>query len=355
MAQRIELLGGRLSADAGYLVSRSRARPEDLVVLSGTLLEGFGNEYSDLDVYVIGHELPEATAEDASSTVVREDSRVRRRAEKLASAADAMLDIQYYTLQELQTLARSLNELYRESRRSTQIFRKTLHGEDEDLIHKLMTGRILQEGAHQFDARSVFDVAKFCFLKYRNEIGGYPEFRDLAGSWIDGDLDTCLLNTRGYLIAQVSGMMFLAGSTNPRPKWFVRRLQSLGDEYTPLRTGTLRWLCSGWTSTARKREAITSACDLMDVAYEHVRALLGSNSAYFDVAEARMLTEQEFSDRGLRDRDAMAEWQLRRRMFGEPGPSIAELLRRGIRNLNGQESGLRRRARAALKLGVAPN
>src|SRR6202011_5151973 len=106
----------------------------------------------------------------------------------------------------------------------------------------LLTGRMLQGDAARFDARAIFDPGMFCFLKYRNEVGGYPEFRDLVGSWTSGDLDTCLYNTRSYLISQVSGMMFLAGSTNPRPKWFVRRLAALNEDYGNLKRGIMSWM-----------------------------------------------------------------------------------------------------------------
>lgn len=323
----IELLGGRIVVDPYELLGRSRATDEDVIVLSGTLLEGFGNIYSDLDLYVIGRTLPTKSSEVLATLVIREDGRVRRVNETLEDSENILLDVQYYTFDELDTLARSLRTLYAESRQSTQIFRKTLHHEDEDLIHKLLTGEILQDGTGGFDARKRFEPGMFCFLKYRNEVGGYAEFRDLVGSWAAGDLDTCIYNTRGYLISQVSGMMYLAGSTNPRPKWFVRKLASLGREHADLKDGVSSWLQSGHHTELQKRTAIESACELMDLTYTHARELLGTNLHYFSAEEAAELTEQEFAARAIHDRDANAEWQLRRRMFTPaPYPLMTELL-----------------------------
>lgn len=335
-AQKIELLGGRVVVDPFELLGRSRATDQDVVVLSGTLLEGFGNLYSDLDLYVIGEHLPTKGAEVPATLVIREDGCVRRINETLEESANILLDVQYYTFRELETLARSLRTLYLESLQGTQIYRKALHPEDEDLIHKLLTGRTLQDGAGRFDARKTFDPGTFCFLKYRNEMGGYAEFRDLVGSWTAGDLDTCLYNTRNYLISQVSGMMFLAGNTNPRPKWFVRRLASLDKNYSNLREGVMLWLDSARHTLPQKREAVQGACDLIDVAYRHCRNLLQTSPRYFSVEEARCLTESEFTARTTSDSDTLAEWQLRRCMFCE---TEAPLMTQ-IRNQSGKTLGV---------------
>lgn len=315
--RRIEILQGRMTVDLYDLLSRSRAGDSDVVVLSGTLLEGFGNLYSDLDLYVIGDELPTKGPDAPITLVIREDGCVRRINETLEDPADMLLDVQYYTFRELHTLARSLCALYQEACQTTQIYRKTLHHEDEDLIHKLLTGTVLQDGTRDFSARGIFDSGMFCFLKYRNEVGGYAEFRDLIGSWSAGDLDTCLYNTRGYLVSQVSGLMFLAGSTNPRPKWFVRRLLALPDEYRDIRESVMSWLQGAHRTISQKREAIETACGIIDSTYHHARSLLGSNPRYFSVEEARDLTEREFAGRPAHDKDTLAEWQLRRRMFAD--------------------------------------
>jgi hypothetical protein len=327
MPTPIELLGGQLTVDAAELLSRSKATQRDVVVLSGTLLEGFGNLYSDLDLYVICEQLPMKASEGTPALIVREDGRVRRINEPLVSAESIVLDIQYYTFRELDTLARSLNTLYAESRRGTQIFRKSLHPEDEDLIHKLLTGRVLLDGSGTFDARKIFDHGNFCFLKYRNEVGGYAEFRDLVGSWTAGDMDTCLHNMRGYLISQVSGMMFLAGGTNPRPKWFVRKLGALGREYSTLRDELMLWMNAAHLTPGQKRDAIEAACALIDMTYSHDRWLLDTNPRYFCAEEALALTEQEFLQRDLQDRDIMTERQLRRRMFSASTSALSTLLK----------------------------
>jgi hypothetical protein len=326
MVAQINLLNGRVRLDPAELLSHSRSGAQDVVVLSGTLLEGIGNLYSDLDLYVIGERLPPEAPQGLSMQVVREDGRVRRINETLENVDNIVLDVQYYTFRELATLSRSLNELYAESKRSARIFRKTLHPDDEDLIHKLLTGMILQDGTERFNAHEIFDAGKFCFLKYRNEVGGYAEFRDLVGSWTDNDLDSCLYNIRSYLVSQVSGMMFLAGNTNPRPKWFVRRLGSLGEEYLELCERIMAWLHGARHTEPQKQESIETACDLIDLTYLFARALLGTNPLYFSAEEAMALAEREFGERAAHDREMAEEFQLLRRMFNNStAPLFAQI------------------------------
>jgi hypothetical protein len=322
MASHIDLLNGRIRVAAADLLSHGRAEKRDVVILSGTLLEGIGNLYSDLDLYIISEELPSKGPDGLSMQVVREDGRVRRVNEILDGVADIVLDVQYYTFRELATLARSLKELYCESKRDTRIFRKMLHSDDEDLIHKLLTGTSLQDPTGRFNTREIFDAGEFCFLKYRNEVGGYAEFRDLVGSWTDGDLDSCLYNIRTYLVSQVSGMMFLAGNTNPRPKWFVRRLASLGEEYCELRERIMAWMQSARHTDSQKREAVATACDLIDMTYIFARALLGTSPLYYSAEEALALTEREFAERATQDREVAEEFQLLRRMFSSNAPPL---------------------------------
>jgi hypothetical protein len=76
----------------------------------------------------------------------------------------------------------------------------------------------------------------------------------------------------------------------------------------------------------QKRDAIESACDLIDITYRHARKLLGTNSRYFSVQEALELAEREFVGRATHDNDTMAEWRLRRRMFADAdAPLMAEI------------------------------
>jgi hypothetical protein len=325
-SEAIELLGGLITVDSQQLVKRSRANDRHVVILSGTLLEGIGNSYSDLDLYVIGEQLPTKAPGEPVSLVVREDGRVRRINERLNESDGTLLDVQHYTFRELDTLARSLHTLYMESRQSSRRFRKSLHHEDEDLIHKLLTGVVLQDGPTVFDPRKTFDSSMFCFLKYRNEAGGYAEFRDLVGSWTSEDLDSCLFNVRGYLIAQVSAMMFLAGGSNPRPKWFIRKLASMGQEYSELRDRIMAWMYGAYNSPAQKRTAIEEACDLIDSAFSHHRRLLDKSPKYFRAEEALALTDREFAQRKSRDRDTMTEWRLRHKMFDATAPRLFSLL-----------------------------
>jgi hypothetical protein len=65
---------------------------------------------------------------------------------------------------------------------------------------------------------------------------------------------------------------------------------------------------------------------LIDISYARARELLNQNPRYFSAEEALSLTEAEFSERQIRDRDTQEEFQLRRRMFsGSPPPLSVQI------------------------------
>jgi hypothetical protein len=122
-------------------------------------------------------------------------------------------------------------------------------------------------------------------------------------------------------------MMFLAGSTNPRPKWFIRRLASLGPQFSELRSGVMQWMSAPQATDAQKRKAVETACELIDLAFDHVHDLLDTNPQFYSTEQALEITEQEFAEHAVQDRDANAERQLLRRMFNKSeAPLLAQLL-----------------------------
>ena len=88
----------------------------------------------------------------------------------------------------------------------------------------------------------------------------------------------------------------------------------------------MSWMQSAHRTEPQKRDAVESACNLIDTVYRHVRDLLSTDAKYFTAQEALELTEQEFKSRATRDKDTLAEWRLRRRMFTDTdSPLITEI------------------------------
>jgi hypothetical protein len=106
----------------------------------------------------------------------------------------------------------------------------------------------------------------------------------------------------------------------------VRRLGSLGEEYLELRERIMTWMQGARYTQLQKHEAVETACDLIDMTYVFARELLGTNPLYLPVEEALALTERDFAERALHDREMLEEFQLLRRMFSSsPAPLFAQI------------------------------
>jgi hypothetical protein len=84
----------------------------------------------------------------------------------------------------------------------------------------------------------------------------------------------------------------------------------------------MTWMHAARHTELQKREAVQTACDLIDMTYIFARALLNTNHRYFRVEEALALTEREFGEHATHDREKSAEFQLLRRMFSSAAPPL---------------------------------
>lgn len=315
--QTHSFLEGLLTISSSEVLSRAAAKPTDIVILSGTLVEGIGNRHSDVDVYVIGQEQP--TVEEIGKrnfTGVTGDGRVGQVYDYLDDGGFGF-DVEYFTHDDIAGIKQKIDALYRRAMSSTKILRTRLERAEDDAIHKLHVGTVIQ-GQEAFDALfppSVFE--KCCFVMYRNRTGGYPEVKDIMGAWVTGDLDTCLLVTQQYLTEQASGLFHLYGCSNTKPKWFLSNLKRLPEELSDLKRRIRHWFLQDKTSDDRIRTAILEACNLIDEIFEAGARALGRSPLYYSAEEAARLTDEEYARETFHDAQTQLEFAHRRCVFGE--------------------------------------
>ena len=129
-----------------------------------------------------------------------------------------------------------------------------------------------------------------------------------------------------FLIGRALGHNLRAGSTNPRPKWFLRRLASFENQYTELRRGLLSWMHGARHTDLQKREGIDTACGLIDSAWLHIRSLLNTAPECFRADEALALADRELATRNSGDREAAEEFQLLQRIFDSAATPLSSQL-----------------------------
>lgn len=321
---KLQFLNGALSVDFNEVMTKINSHPEEIVILSGTLVEGIGNCYSDLDIYVITDELPEITSHGKHNYISSYGSKIKTYYDNFGE--DGLgFDVEYFTFEEVKNIIKKLEKLYLEARSHTKIFRKTLDIDESDALHKIIIGHVLQGEEHLntiFDKPKIKD--KLSFLNYRNVVGGYPEFRDIMGAYISRDFETALKMTDGYLVAQLMGLYHLTGVSNNKLKWHMKYTDRLPKEYSELVISIKDWFFSDKTNI---QDAILKACDIIEGIWRDSRLLLDRNAPNsYDCREALDLINQELAKEVIHDVQTIIEFEHRKTIFAQNTWALREYL-----------------------------
>ena len=322
-------LDGALVISAEDILKKAAVKDDDIVVLSGTLVEGIGNRHSDLDIYVICKEKPSAEAIGGRNFVgLSQDGNVGQIYDYLDDVGFGF-DVEYFTFDEIEALKAKIDAFHARACSSSKILRPRLELAEDDAIHKFHVGTVLQ-GKDAF-ARllppSTFE--KIAFVMYRNRTGGYPEVKDMMGAWASGDIDTCIQVTQMYLTEQASGLCHLLGSTNTKPKWVFANLKRLPAEFSEIGERTRAWLLGDKSTDAKGREAILQACDLIDDIFQAGGSILERPGQHYSKADAIKLTNQDYERETFHDTQTKLEFEHRRCVIGQRSIPMRKFLAAG--------------------------
>ncbi len=303
------------------ILRRAKCPPDSTVVVSGTLLEGIGNAHSDIDVYVFAEARPDPAAFTSHNFSIMAADGVHQIYDYIDDRGLGF-DVEYYSYQDAQAVADELDRLYQRARLSTKIFRPTLSLAAEDLIHKVSIGKVISGDLSRLPLDFQALKYQFCFLKYRNLTGGYPEFKDLRGAVGIGDLDTALSIARDYVTNHANALSFLAGNSNPKKKWVSRKLKALPDALRGLGIDIIDWLHADASTERRRLDLILAGLQLIERIFVETRALLDSRPQYYSLSDALRLTEEEYNREQIKDVQTNEEFDCRRRQFTPTVPPL---------------------------------
>ena len=319
-------LNNELCISRNEILERCAPAEGDIVIMSGTLVEGIGSKHSDIDVYVIGDKLPPVGHTGDHSFIIEYEGRLRTAVDYIREDGFAY-DVEYYTRAEIQEMKDNVLDLYRLSRKHTKILRRTLPATTEDALHKIQVGIALMGGSEIEQMFSEDFWKQLSFVQYRNRTASYPQFKDVMGTWGSGDFDTSLLVCTIFLMIQAAGLCHLAGSTNAKPKWVMQNLKRLPKPLRPLGRDIIKWFGSAGNNRADRREAVLVACELITRIYEADTALLNDNGPiFYSTEEALRLTEEEYMQEPFHDPQTALEFEFRRLQFNYGTRSVRSFL-----------------------------
>jgi hypothetical protein len=328
----ISILGGRHKFSFAEILRRTPHGSNDIVLVSGSLIEGMGNIHSDLDIYVICDSPPSATSlPGVHNYVDTRNDQVEFIYDYLTPDGLAF-HAQYFSFAELDCLAATLSREFQESLSTTKIRRAFLgqslavRNPHADFVHRAFHAIPVLNASRWHDVRSRFDADHICYLLYRTAAGGYPEFKDIWGTWLAGDYETSYRAVSEYACEQVRGLTHLCGNTNPKRKWLFHYLDALPDELKPLARRLRELFFKGCSSSDEQASAVLHFLDLIDDVWLAYRPCFARRAGFKTFEAAISAIEREFSEEPSHDEQTVLEYEHRRKQFGGEGRPLRHFL-----------------------------
>lgn len=206
------------------------------IFVAGSLVRGWGNDTSDLDVYVITAE-PWAGTPSSLASVGVQPSVIPSYAVWMGKRR---IDIQYWLDDQVDQLMKKVSwHNFDNSQNSTHL----LTGPELDLLERIGYGQAFAgEGWLEKRRREVAQSAVFAFAAARNL--NLTDFfvEDAIGQLQAGDVYSAVLSARSALGYAVDALMSSLGEIGTSEKWRARRMVSVKqevltfDEYWSLET-----------------------------------------------------------------------------------------------------------------------
>lgn len=190
---------------------------QSIVYFAGSLMEGFGNSKSDIDIYVICDEIPIIKVADniPQSLLLTKQNLVRN-----VIHEGIRLDFEYWTWSEFNKAILKLNRL----NFKTNEYIERISEDEFDLLHRLKFGEpiVNSDRFKQVYTGIEFDNLGHYRVAVENEsYQGLLE--DLQGAFLSKDYGSAFFLSRLFLDRTMTSFLAANGETNPNSKWLYRK------------------------------------------------------------------------------------------------------------------------------------
>jgi hypothetical protein len=205
----------------------------DVAFVAGTLVQGLGNPYSDVDLYVITDKLRCASdielkrhhrALSAQRDILRSSS-----SEEVYILHSAIpdsyvkVDVEYLTYAQLEALRERVEQLFEYAAHNLVLLTKTLTVREQALIHRTTHGIPITDARLAAPVLQTFDVDAYTYIAYRWLASDFSILLDMAGAARMSEWDRAADIARENVVRQVTAMMHLNGLTDTvQRKWVLK-------------------------------------------------------------------------------------------------------------------------------------
>ncbi|MGW2031049.1 nucleotidyltransferase domain-containing protein [Streptomyces spinosus] len=317
--------------DEEAVLARIHLVESDVLLLSGSLVDGSGTPSSDFDFCVV------AESEDdrfhrgtfprgAHMRYYTSGDRVKASFDYLPQSLLGV-DVEYWTVQEITDMLDAHANLYRYMRtRARKSSGFSASAVDFRLLSRLSYAVPLTNAAAFEKIAEAVRPGEIAYTAFRTAVGSYPDFRDLAGMWAQGDHESALVAARKLGADTFRGLTHVYGNTNRNPKYLARFLSRLPARLSGL-TERFRHLYSyGPGSASGAPGAVLEWLDLIDLAFAEIRRARDEAEAFVGRAEFLGLLKAELHESMSWNAEISNEYCFRAREAEDGLPPLRDVL-----------------------------
>ena len=269
------LLGGSVVLPRQFVLDNAYLREGDSAFAGGSLIEGIGNRYSDVDVHVITDTLlqEKEIAPQRHYRVLSPDRSILTGQSPEAEVflihtvipgSHIKVDIEYRTWAEIDKLAASVRETFDYATESLVLLTKYMNARDMAFIHRLFKSPALRGDMGLERVKAAIGALKFSYLMYRWKASDFSVLLDILGAWEDGDWVRCADLARENMVTQFQAYTHLCGNTNYHRKWIITYARRTSVDEKALTRYLELLTASCGTEEARLKAYILETIDFVD-------------------------------------------------------------------------------------------
>jgi predicted nucleotidyltransferase len=204
-------------------------KEDDVIYISGSVIEGIGNKRSDLDVFVLSKDLQQID----SSEIVYDFNKFK--SQFILSDNGINCVIEYRPMDVLESIIEQVNRITLEDDTVRTLNEVKVQGynllELASIAHRFIVGIPIYNKEKYDKLRAEFDLKKFCRLMVRHYINSADNsYEDVLGNLEGNRPETALLASRNMLYDIMQGYIFSWGTTIDRSKWICEKLRILSEK-----------------------------------------------------------------------------------------------------------------------------
>ncbi|MEU0991586.1 hypothetical protein [Streptomyces sp. NPDC005953] len=303
----------------------------DVLMLSGSLVDGSGTPSSDFDFSVFAPTRDERFHRD---TFPREGHmRYYTSGDRVKASFDYLphsllgVDVEYWTVQEITHMLTAHAQLYEHMRsRARKSSSFAASAVDFRLLSRLTYGVPLTNVPEFERITAGLRPGELAYTAFRTAVGSYPDFRDLAGMWAQKDYESALIAARKLGVDTFRGLTHVHGNTNRNPKYLARFLARLPVSLSELTTRFRHLNAYGVPSAAEAPDAVLEWLDLIDAAFGEIRQARDAAEAFVGRQGFLDLLKHELHETMGWNAEISNEYCFRAREATGDVPPLRELL-----------------------------